>query len=450
MLGSQLVFCQDLERLSENISGYLNDFFSDHGNVHASIIKFEDFSEFSDLLAQKFYQLVVSKIEAGQRFRFIDMMINFNGNSGEFDLNKTHQLNFFISLKLIRNRDKLGAGVVVFSKTLDRIVGVHYNEVLFNQGELKTLDTVDFGFQSVGFSRIMEMNVQEDLLDVRSVQDPSGDLDHFFYYPDKIVLFKHGQGKMEKVSSVELSWERPYYPALEKEGILSAFRFGDAIYLTAGTNTSPLSKVIKYQDQKWTEYAPIDFIPFKILRVNDQYYLSGSRYQEGKNHFIDKIILSPFDYQTFKTEKQFEKSVPGFYSLAFSTVENRLISIHLVDTLYSYRLYSDNFEQQTAEIEKRGSALSSLSDEWLAVSDYSRGNDTVYFYKIKNGRRQLVYKNRIEGEIVFISDGQWESFPGFWILVRKLSTSGNQYVLQFWSKGTEPATDQADQGDDGV
>lgn len=440
MLFFQLAFPQDLESLSENITGYINGFFAEKNNVTASVVKFQDFSAFSDLLAQRFYQMVVAKIEAGQRFRFIDTMINFSGNSGRFDLNKTHQLNYLIFLKLIQNRDKLGAGVVIFSKTLDRMVGTHYHEVLLNRGEITLLNTVDFGFQSVGFSRILEINAQADLLDIKSVRDMGGETIHFFYYPDKIILFQNRQGRLERVSSVDLNWERPYYPALENLGILSVFRIDDSIYLTAGTNTSPLTKVFKYHEQQWAEYPPLDFIPLKILKINDNRYLSGFNYRKGKNYFENKITMARFEHRTFQTGNRFEKQVPGFYSLAFSSDDERLLSIHIVDTDYSYRFYSDNFEQQTVEGEKRGAALASLHNQWLAVSDYSRETDTLYFYKIDNGSRQLVYQNRIAGEIVFISPGLWESFPGFWVLVKKTSQAGNDFVLQFWSKGKAPAT----------
>ncbi len=439
---SQFFFPQDLDQLSKNIASYINDFFVDKNNVHTSIIKFEDFSNFSDLMAQKFYQLLVSKFEASQTFHFKDMMINFNGNSGEFNLNNINQLNYFIFLKLIRNRDKLGAGVVIFSKSLDRIVGVHYREVLLNAGEINILNTVDYGFQSVGFSKIVEINAQQDLLDIKSIQDPSGDFRYFFYYPNKINIFKHRQTKLEKVSSFDLNWERPYYPVLEYEGKLSVFIFSGIVYLTAGNNFSPYCKVLKYQDNRWNELPALDFIPFKLLRINDQYYLSGSKYEEGKNFFKNKIILALFDSMKFNPKKYFEKKVPAFYSLAFSSKNDQLFSIHMIDRQYRYRFFSDNFEEQTMETEKRGASLSSTSDEWLAVSDYSRGSDTLYFYKIKGGSRHLVYQQKVKGEIVFISEGQWKSFSGFWVFVKKSNKYGNEFVLQFWSKREDTERDQ--------
>jgi hypothetical protein len=282
------------------------------------------------------------------------------------------------------------------------------------------------------------MNVQEDLLDVKSFGDVSGGMGYFFYYPDKIILFKHRQEKLEKVSSVDLNWERPYFPALDQTGVLSVFRLDPVIYLTASRNTSPFSKVFKYEDQQWIEYPPVDFVPFKILRINDQEYLSGASYQVGKNFFKNKIILAPFDHHSFQLGKKFEKKVPEFYSLAFSSDIGQLQSIHLVDTEYRYRFYSDNFEEQTQDLQKRGSALSSLSDEWLAVSDYSRGDDTIFFYKIQGGGRQLVYQNKIAGEIAFISAGRWKTFPGFWVMVKRSNQTGNEFVLQFWSQGKEP------------
>ena len=148
-------------------------------------------------------------------------------------------------------------------------------------------------------------------------------------------------------------------------------------------------------------------------------------------------MLAPFRSGRLRTEEIYEKRLPFFYSLAFAANEYRIDSIHAVDSEYSYRSFASDFEEMTLEGERRGSALCALGDKWLVVSAYSELTDTLYFYKIVTGSRQLVYENEIEGEVIFISEGAWKKKDGFWVYVKLPAARGksaSEYRLQFWSE----------------
>jgi len=438
---SGIIFGQGLNQLAASSAKGIHEFFSRENLVRASIVTFDNFSGLSDMTAHKFYQLLVSKLESDARIRFTDLMINFNQNRGEFNLGSVSGLNYLLYVKLIRNREKLGAGLVVFSKTLDKIVYVQYKEVRLNAGEKQILTIREFGFKSLGFSKVVEMDARQGLLDIKTVQVPSGAYQYFFYYPERIEVFKLDNNQLVKVSSLPLQWGRPYYPVLEFEGKLSVFKIKEDLFLTAGGNFSPRSQVFRFQNDQWEAFSTVEFVPFRLIQVNQQYYLAGSKYDLGKNYFVNKIFLKAMESSDFKDGKIFEKKIPEFYALDFASDKGALMSIHMIDKEYRYRFFASDFEERTTENNKRGSCLNALGGDWLAISDYSRGTDTLFFYKIENGSRNLVYQNRISGEIFFISAGRWKSFLGFWILIKRVQKNDTGFYLEFWRKGEESRID---------
>jgi len=427
--------------------GAITDYFSDKYNIKASIIKFENTAGISDLTAQRFYQLLVAKLETAANLSFTDLMINYHQNQGEFNLNRIHPLNHLIYLKLTRNKNKIGAGMVIFSRTLDKIVFIKYVEELFTDEEGEVYLTTNFGFKNAGFARIMQMEARQQLLDLKSFLDQKGRLRFLFYYPGKIEFFKLTGNQLTKIFSHPLQWGKPYYPVIEYEGKLCVFFQDNQMYAVVGGNFSPTAKVLTINNEEETgtaaEVNTIDFIPFRTIELNDTRYLAGACYSLGKNYFQNKLMLLPFRFDSGQLvkEKYFEKEISPFYSLDFSVsgTGSTLESIHMIDLDYRYRFLADNFAQLTAETAERGSALCCLEGQWLAVSDFSHGSDRLYFYRIEKGSRRLVYQNRVNGEIIFISDGLWKAAPGFWVYLQQLKPppAAPEYKLQFWSKKSE-------------
>lgn len=444
-----ILSAQGLDHLADKVSTGILDFFQDKYNVRTSIVKFENQSGQPDLVAHKFYQLLASKLESSKAIGFIDLLINFNENKGQFNLNAVNRFNYLIYVKLINNKSKVGAGFVVFSKSLDRIVCVRYSETLLSDGEKTILNTKSFGFKSLGFARDIEIEASRNLLDLKTVSNQDGQHSYYFYYPDKVVVYRLVGNLFKKDYSIQLKWGRPFYPVLEYAGRLLIFQIGDSKYLSVGNNFSPTSIVFINQNNQWQEIGRINFVPIKFIELNKNLYLAGSRYDEGKNHFQDKILLLPFSSGKFERTQIFEKQIPTFYSIDFSTRENELISIHIVDREYYYRFFAADFEEGTIEKVKRGSSLSILDDQWLAISDYTTLSDKIYFYKIEGGSRTLVYETEIPEEVMFISAGIWKANKGFWIYVKKALKYGEDYGLQFWRKSAAPESPQQTENSDG-
>jgi hypothetical protein len=432
-----VLYGQGLEQLAAKTFDSISDFFKDKYNVRTSIIKFENFSGFSDIVAQKYYQLLVAKFESQKDVIFNDLMINFSKNRGKFNLMRIGKLNYLIYIKLIRNREKIGAGAVIFSKSLDRIVHIKYVEEALTTGEKDIINTVDYGFKTVGFSKTIEFGAKKNLLDFKTICESGGEERFFFYYPEEIEIYKMVGSQFRKFFSFKFKWGRPYYPVIQPEGKLSYFYRGSTLYLTAGNNSSTRSKIFEFADNQWREVDSVNFVPFKLIRINNGEYLAGASYQEGKNVFEGKIRLAPFRSGKLKTEEIYEKSLPLFYAIAFSVNDHNLDSIHVIDKEYRYRYFASDFEEGTVENERRGSSLCALNGKWLAVSDYSESVDTLYFYRIDMGSRELVFENKVNGEVIFISDGSWKKKEGFWVYVKMKVERENinaEYRLQFWSK----------------
>ncbi len=456
--GSGICYGQGLQNLVGKVSQGVLDYFTakGEGKIRTAVTKFENFSDVSDLTAHKFYQQLAASLETHPGVAFTDLMINFHKKRGEFNLNRINQLNYLIYIKLIQNKNKVGAAAAIFSRALDKIVYIKYFEEVFSFGERDIYETRDYGFKGLGFSRQIEIDAKKELLDFKSITVPGGSHQYFFFYPKEVEIFTVESNYFKKFFSFDLEWGRPYYPVINIEGRMCLFYpeavdHGNVLYLTLGSNFSPRAKVFSFRDNVWREIDTLGFVPIKLIRLNENDYLAGARYDEGKNFFKDKLMLVPFLSGQLEKGNVLEKRVVPFYSLDFSTFTQQpslqksqsVASVHLIDTDYNVRFFAGDFEERTPALEKRGSALAALADQWLAVSDYSTSNnrDSLYFYKIEQGSKQLAYENRIDGQVIFISAGAWKGRQGFWTYVEKMKTNTVDYYLQFWSKNKDKESD---------
>ncbi len=430
-------YANGIDNLSGKVSRGIRDFFNGKYNINISIVKFDNYSGLSNLAAQTYYQLLVSKLESDKNINFIDLMIDLNKNRGEFNLTRKNELNYLIYIKLIRNKNKIGVGTVIFSKSVDKIVYIKYFENIISKNEKDLLNIANYGFKGSAFCKLAELDSEMNLFDIKTIGDTKGEYRCFFLYPKKILIYKLKGNNLDKILSIKLKWVRPFYPTLEPEGKLSLFYFKKVLYLSAGNNFSPVSKFFMLHEDRWEELTDLDFVPFRIVELNGNYYIAGSNYEYGMNYFDGKIVLAPFSSEKVDLENKLEKRVPLFYSIDFSTIKDRLDSVHIIDKNYNYRFYSADFIEQSVEKEKRGSSLCSVSGKWLAVSDYSKLTDKLFFYKIENGSKKLIYETNIKGEIIFISSGFMKKKDGFWIYTKVKKNYGKEFKLQFWSKSNE-------------
>ncbi|MCI0471166.1 MAG: hypothetical protein L0Y73_05870, partial [Candidatus Aminicenantes bacterium] len=246
-----------LDDLAAKTCNSMADFFSTQYEVRTAIVKYENLSGFSDTIAQKFYQLLVAKLETRKEIQFNDLMIDFSKSGGTFNLTRTGRLNYLIYIKLIKNRDKLGVGSTIFSKTLDKIVYIKYFEEALSAGEKDLIETIDYGFKTAGFGKAIEIEAEANLLAAATIKDAGGEDRYFFYYPAVIEIYKSEGGNFKKFSTLPLKWERPIYPAIQPEGILAYFYQGSTLYLTAGNNFSTKSKVFEFKDDRWSEIGAV-------------------------------------------------------------------------------------------------------------------------------------------------------------------------------------------------
>ncbi|MEI6614641.1 MAG: hypothetical protein WCL37_07070, partial [Chrysiogenales bacterium] len=220
------------------------------------------------------------------------------------------------------------------------------------------------------------------------------------------------------------------------QGKLLLFTFKNTLILTAGNNFSPYAQVLTFSNSQWLETAKIGFVPFKQLIFNQNPYLVGASYDEGKNFFKDKIYFMPFSDPAV-ISGIYEKKVFPAYAIDFSTREGQLQGIHLIDRNYNYHLLTAEFIEKTPEPDKKGASLAANEGEWLAVSDFSRQTDQISFYDIKAGGQRPVYVGKIPGEIQFITAGIWQKINGFWVCSQLPQDSFGRSMLQFWGKGNE-------------
>lgn len=442
-IGQPLVYSQDFSTLAQRSADCILEFFSNQQNVNAAVVKFDNVSAVSGLAAQKFYQLLVSRLESIGTIGFTDLMINIQENGGVFNLNRAHGADHLIYLKLTRNRTHIGAGIAIFSKHLDKIVFIKYLEEPYLAGERDLFETVSYGFETSGFSRILESDAEPLLLDVETIRDGEGSPVYLFYYPNRVEGFSANANSFKRVFSSPLHWTQAYYPAQFPEGRLVVIEEGEKQYIAVGGNFLQGAMLLLFNGNGFERVADLDFLPVRTIELNGNRYLAGARYVAGNNYFHNRLVLVPFSGGKVRTEDELVKEVPYFYALDYSTPGDALTlsSVHLVDRDYRYIYLSDNFEsQELVEEEKKGAVLSTLGNQWLVISAFTQGSDTLYFYNIQDGNRRLAYQHDIDGEVIFISGGLWKAANGFWVYTRmkeessrpKTGTPG--FKLFFWSK----------------
>jgi hypothetical protein len=424
---------QGAEALIADGGAYLSTFFKDKFDIRVAIVHFENNSELSDLAMQKMYQMLVSQLENEKNIRVADLLINFTNGRGEFNLNQSGDLDFLIDLKFIQDKNKTGLGLTIFSRLQDKIVAVKYFEKSLSKGEMEYLNARNFAFPEMGFAKLLEFETKKDLMDIQSIVAADGQEQYFFYYPDEIIIYLAKETRLEKHFQFKLKWARPFYPVLHYEGKLLLFWSGPVLILTIGGNFSPTAQVLALRDGQWQEMQNIDFVPFKYVVLNQNPFLVGAHYAEGRNFFKEKIYFMPYGDPADKTEAYEKKTYPAM-ALDFSTQEGQLQAVHLIDRNYDYHLFTAEFEEKSPLPEKKGASLAALGGEWLAVSDHTRTSDQLFFYDIRAGGQKLVYTEKISGEIQFISAGTWQDTKGFWAGVLQQTDGVERLLVQFWGK----------------
>jgi hypothetical protein len=270
-------------------------------------------------------------------------------------------------------------------------------------------------------------------MDIQSFAASDGQLQYFFYYPDEVIIYLAKETRLEKYFQFKLKWTRPIYPVLHYEGKLLLFLSKQTLVLTAGNNFSPSAQVLTFRDNQWQETQKIDFVPCRYLILNQMPYLVGARYEEGNNYFKDRIYFMPYNEAGDKTNAYEKKTYPAM-ALDFSIQEGQLQAVHLIDRSYKYHLFTAEFEEKFPLPEKKGASLAALGGEWLAISDYTKESDQLFFYDIRDGGQRLVYTGKVPGEIQFIAAGIWHDAKGFWAGIRQNQDGQDRFVVQFWGK----------------
>lgn len=223
---------------------------------------------------------------------------------------------------------------------------------------------------------------------------------------------------------------------LHPEGRLLLFRSDQDLVLTAGGNFSPSAQVMTFREGRWQESGKVDFVPLRFLTLNQQAYLIGARYEEGRNFFKDRIYFLPFSALASGEGLQYRRICPAM-AIDISSANGQLQAVHVIDRDYAYRLFSADFEERTPLTEKKGASLAALNGEWLAMSDHSRTNDQLFFYDIRDGGLRPVYSGKVAGEVRFIAAGNWRGTRGFWAGVRQQEDGMERLLVQFWGRGDE-------------
>ena len=435
--GASGICQQGAEALVAESASFLAAFFKDMPDARVAVVRFENDSELTDLAMQKIYQMLVSRLEGKKSFRVLDLLLGFTDGRGEFNLGQPGMLDFLIEMKLIQNKSKTGLGLTVFSRLQDRVVAVKYFERAVSKGEMDLLNARSYAFSELGFSKLLEFESRMGLMDIQSIAAEDGQEQYYFYYPDEIIIYSARETRLEKHFQVKLSWTRPIYPVLHPEGKLLLFRLERELVLTAGSNFSPTAKMLTYRDGQWQESRKVEFVPFRFVTLNQIPYLVGARYEEGRNFFKDRVYFMPFSSAVAGGASAYEKKTCPAMSLDFSTRDGQLQGVHVIDCNYAYRLFTSDFEEKTPLPEKKGASLASSGDEWLAVSDYSRTSDQLFFYDIRDGGLRPVYTGKISGEVQFIAAGNWQGTTGFWAGVLQQVDGMERLMVQFWGKRHE-------------
>ncbi len=423
---SAVAYCDGVDKLSKRVTDSLTEFFRNRQNTNATVVRFENRSTLEGIGAMRFYQLMVSDIEAGKTFNFKDTLKGFNGKDGEFRNSTDTQ--FHIWIRLTSPPGKLGVGVVIFSKLTDRIELLKYFEENLNREELSILQIEKFGFERSGFGKAFTVNFNEKILDAASINYGGGEF--LFVLKKKYVeIWTNVASNLKRSHRTIINYSFPEVPAIEEEGVITVFPAGNRMIVYAGTNFSRDVYVWSFDGQDMMSMGKSGFIPLKSCNIDNRNMAVGIKYDAGFNWFINELYLSPFENGIVDNKSIYKKKVPEFYSMACAQSGNEFHGVHLVDRDYNLRHFDANFQEIEGENAKAGGSLDLVADTWLVTSSYSDGTDKLSFYDIGKYNRE-VYSNRFDRSIKGIRSGIWKGKNGVWVRVE----NGDKSKLEFWSK----------------
>lgn len=399
--------------------------------VSLSISSLENHTELPPLALQRFYQLIAADLEqSGLDFR--DTMIDMEQKKGVFNLIRANEANYLVFLKLMRNKDRIGVGLAVFSRPLDRLLTIRYREAEISPPEILLISEADFGFQAGGFRKILEFPVRRGLLDIALLEtSQEGPASYLFMFADEIVVYERSGAGLVPASTFSLAWPGPFFPSQEPMGRLTLFRHRDQLFLSAGSNFSEKSIVMVRDQGQWLDQSRIPFVPLAMEAINEQTYLIGAPFAPGKNYFQGRLFFMPLKDEAPGGEAYY-KEIPAFFNAAFAGTGNESRTWQMIGTDYRWCYSNTDFTSFESGPQRYGHSLDVLDGNWLALSDFSRKRDRLFFYDIAAGGRRLVYNQEFPGEIMLIRALPWEGRPGFWLLLDGMP-GDNMMWLQFWS-----------------
>ncbi|MEN8152641.1 MAG: hypothetical protein ABFR75_01340 [Acidobacteriota bacterium] len=425
---------QGFEILTGKINNSINSYFKNKTEIKYSIVKFQNNSILTDIEGQKFYQLLVSKLELNKNLNFIDLLLDFNKKNGVFNLNRVNGIDYSVYINLTNNKNKIGSGIVVYSRDLEKIVFVKYFETLIKKGERDLLKIKNYGFKDSAFVKFFEINLNNQLLDVCSINGPEDSIYSIFYYFDKVEIYKHEGKTLKKKITEKLLWERPFFPVIKKEGKLFSLIKDKEIYFFVGGNFSSYSRVFSYDGKTVNKKGKINFIPFSKFTINNIDYLAGSKYASGKNFFLGKIFFMALKNGKIISSEIFIKKVPEFFSAIFGKNENNLNTFSIIDKNYLFKRFTQDFNEKVVSKIKYGFAAGNSGDNYIGLSGYTMNNDILNIMNVDHGIENESFKQDINGSISFISKGIWNEKKGLWILIERNKFENNSFHLQFWGR----------------
>lgn len=434
LLISIFISSQGIQILSDKISENIETFFADKHQVKYSIIRFENYSSLSDLELQRFYGLIITNLERSEVADFKDILTGFNNGKGNFDLNRINEVNHFVTIKLINNMGKLGAGVIIYNRNLNRIVSVRYYEEQINKREIELLSIKDPGVSSREYFKVFDLRVNKNLLNIVSC-DIKGTEYLFFLLTDRIDIYTIVKNSISKKSTRRINWEKPYFPSIKNEGNLFLFKENSEIFFAAGSNFSKYSYVYKLEGSELKSHSRMEFSIADVIKINDIRYIAGFNYNFGMNFYKGKLFLKQFKHLNFNSGETFAKTLPDFYSAAFYKEGDDFRSIFLIDLDYNMRVFSDTMNE-AAGFESKFGSTHAISGNVIAVSDHVDKNDRLRMLKIGNIMTPL-FNIRIKGEIKLIKNGILKGYKGFWIIVENNTKGIVKLNLQFWRKNID-------------
>jgi len=430
-----LINSQGILRLSEKINSNISQFFKNKHNITYSIIRFDNSTSLSDLELQRFYHLIVTPLEKSENGIFKDFLRGFNNSKGTYDLSRINEITHFISIKIIENMGKLGAGIIIYNRNSNRIVSIRYFEEAIVQPEVALLGISDPGLSSMEYRTDLDMKIDQDILDLSSIEI-KGSQYVFILSENKVDIYLLNGDSIKKTYSNKIKWGRPYYPAIHNEGNLFLFSEENSIYLCVGTNFSKFTHIYKFENSVLKKITNLDFIVRDIFQLNDIKYFAGFNFNFGKNFYKGKLYLKQFHTDDFKRGETFIKDLPDFYSASFYKEENEFKSLFLIDRDYKLRVFSDTIKEVSGKDFKFGSAVA-IMENLIALSDYSEKNDNLKIFKIGDNIGNPIFNKAIEGSIKTIKRGKINGKTGFWVIIEKNEGVSRRSRVQFWRKNID-------------